>query len=94
MHKVYRNSYCNFAAADSIDSRGGLFRKRDPGQVLAGRYKGDGSSAIFRATTWRIMPEDLWETELLDTSIYTRGWVFQGKLNFILQVLISLLTSK
>lgn len=82
MHKVYRNSYCNFAAADSVDSRGGLFRKRDPKDVLPGMYKGDGSSAIFGATTWRILPDDLWEAQLLDTSIYTRGWVFQGKASY------------
>ncbi|KAF2831216.1 HET-domain-containing protein, partial [Ophiobolus disseminans] len=80
MHKVYRNSYCNFAAAVSVDSRGGLFRTRDPGDVLPGRYKGDGSSAIFGATQWRIVPENLWETQLLDTSIYTRGWVFQERM--------------
>jgi len=78
MHKVYRYSYCNFAAADSVDSRGGLFRTRNPSDVLPGRYEGDGSSAVFGATKWRVVPEDLWEKELLDTSIYTRGWVFQG----------------
>jgi hypothetical protein len=79
MHKVYRNSYCNIAAADSEDSRGGIFRPRNPADILPGKYEGDGSSAMFGTKTWRIVPEDLWEAELLESSIYTRGWVFQGK---------------
>lgn len=78
MHKVYRNSYCNLAAAGSKDSQGGLFRDREPSDVLPGRYKGDGSSSIFGTTGWRIFPENLWQAELLGTSIYKRGGVFQG----------------
>ncbi|GKT64920.1 heterokaryon incompatibility protein [Colletotrichum tofieldiae] len=31
MHKVYRNSYCNIAAADSRNHTEGLFRSRKPG---------------------------------------------------------------
>ena len=79
MHKVYRNSYCNLAAADSKDSHGGLFRKRQSSDVLPGGYEGDGSSPIFGTTAWRIMPDNLWDAELLDTEIYKRGWVFQGQ---------------
>jgi hypothetical protein len=79
MHKVYRYSHCNLAAADCVDSHGGFFRSRNPVDILPGRYQGDGSSATFGSAAWRIVPEDLWETELLNSSIYTRGWVFQGK---------------
>jgi hypothetical protein len=79
MHKVYRYSYLNFAAADSEDSRGGLYRGRDPAAILPGKYQGDGSSAMFGTTTWRIVPEAIWEDKLLESSIYTRGWVFQGE---------------
>jgi len=79
MHKVYRNSYCNLAAADSENSTGGLFRPREPADILPGRYRGDGRSAIFGTTAWAIVPENLWDTDLLGLSIYTRGWVFQGK---------------
>jgi hypothetical protein len=79
MHKVYRNSYCNIAAADAEDSRGGVFRGRNPADILPGKYEGDGGSAMFGTKTWRIVPENLWEEELLGSSIYTRGWVFQGK---------------
>ncbi|KAH4029378.1 hypothetical protein HBI55_121020 [Parastagonospora nodorum] len=80
MHKVYRNSYCNLAAADSKDSHGGLFRKRQSSDVLPGGYEGDGSSPIFGTTAWRIMPDNLWDAELLDTEIYKRGWVFQERM--------------
>jgi hypothetical protein len=79
MHKVYRYSYLNLAAADSEDSRGGLYRGRDPAAILPGKYQGDGSSAMFGTTTWRIVPENIWEGKLLESSIYTRGWVFQGE---------------
>ena len=79
MHKVYRHSYCIIAAADSKDSRGGLFRGRDAADILPGRYQGDGSSTMFGTKVWRIVAEDLWEAKLLGSSIYTRGWVFQGK---------------
>jgi hypothetical protein len=80
MHKVYRHSYCNIAAADSEDSRGGLFRPRDPSSILPGKYQGNGSSAMLGTKPWRIVPEDLWQANLLESSIYTRGWVFQGEL--------------
>ncbi|KAF2190379.1 HET-domain-containing protein [Zopfia rhizophila CBS 207.26] len=80
MHKVYRNSYCNLAAADSVDSRGGLFRTRKPADILPGRYRGDGRSAIFGTTAWMVVPENLWDADLLGTNIYTRGWVFQERM--------------
>jgi Heterokaryon incompatibility protein (HET) len=78
MHKVYRYSYCNIAAADSEDCRGGLFRDRDPGRIVPATFKANDSSSLFGQTTWRILPRDLWGTELLQTKVYTRGWVFQG----------------
>lgn len=79
MHQVYRNSYCNIAAADSLDCRGGLFRFRTAHDILLTRYKADSKSAIFEQKMWRVVPEDFWDAELLHTVIYTRGWVFQGK---------------
>ena len=78
MHKVYRNSYCNIVAADSKDSKGGLFRNRTPEDILPGKYRGDGRSPILGTTAWSIMKENLWDTDLLRMAIYTRGWVFQG----------------
>lgn len=78
MHKVYRNSYCNLAAAASKDSKGGLFRKRNI-SILPTSYNSlRGSSSRFNGSAWRILPSDLWDSELLGSPLYNRGWVFQG----------------
>ena len=83
MHQVFRNAYCNIAAADSRDGTGGLFRQREASQVLPARYVASGESAIFGSSAWRIVPEELWEVQLLGAVLYTRAWVFQGKLRAI-----------
>ncbi|KAF2795819.1 HET-domain-containing protein [Melanomma pulvis-pyrius CBS 109.77] len=80
MHQVYRNSYCNVAIVDSQDSRGGLFRERDPNDVLPVRYQPKELSAMFGKKAWRAVPEDLWDSELLQTFLYRRGWVFQERM--------------
>ncbi|CAO2651401.1 Nn.00g039710.m01.CDS01 [Neocucurbitaria sp. VM-36] len=63
MHKVYRNSYCNIAAADAKDSTKGLFRERMPHDVSSARFQADGDSLIFEQRVWRAVREDLWEQE-------------------------------
>ena len=78
MHQVYRNSYCNIAIVDSSDSTGGAFRNRNPDDVAPVRYQAGGDSSMFGKKAWRAVPQDLWETELLQTFLYKRGWVFQG----------------
>ncbi|KAH7351424.1 heterokaryon incompatibility protein-domain-containing protein [Pyrenochaeta sp. MPI-SDFR-AT-0127] len=80
MHKVYRYSFCNIAAADAADSTTGLFRERRPHHVLPARFDADGSSPIFGRKTWRVVREDVWEHGLLSRSLYTRGWVFQERM--------------
>jgi hypothetical protein len=82
MHSVYRNSYCNIAIADSVDSEGGLFRSRDAEDVVPVRYQPDPQeeSAMFGDRAWRVVPSDMYENELLRTDLYMRGWVFQGNL--------------
>ena len=79
MHKVYRNSYCNIAIADSYDSTGGLYRRRTAADMVPATHKADGKSPILGRKTWRLIPRDLWDAQLLDTVLYRRGWVFQGK---------------
>lgn len=69
MHLVYQNSFCNIVAADSKDATGGLFRNR-PTVSLSGTNT-PGS--------WIVLDKELWAKELLQSPIYTRGWVFQGK---------------
>lgn len=126
MHKVYRHSFCNIAAVDSVDSTGGLFRGwgcgekkeegqknlNDGGQVgekqnnkdKKGRGRGEilpllvtvkgiarpgGSSRILSITNNAstrgdeverkyVILSDVWQSELLNGLLYTRGWVFQG----------------
>ena len=68
MHLVYQNSYCNIVAADSADGAGGLFRDR-PGNLLSGMNVDE---------PWVILDKELWAKDLLQSPIYTRGWVFQG----------------
>jgi len=78
MHKVYRNSYCNIAAADAEDSQSGLFRKRKPQDVIPAYFETDGVSSLLGKQAWRVIREDLWESGLLARPLYKRGWVFQG----------------
>ncbi len=79
MHKVYRHSFCNLVAADSMDGFGGLFRQRDPHAVVPVEFQGTGANHHFGKNAWKIVPTDMLEQELLNSFIYTRGWVFQGE---------------
>jgi len=80
MHLVYRHSYCNIAVADSVGQYGGAYRIREPLDVSPVKYTPHDGSSMFSGRVWRVMPEDLWARELLQSSLYTRGWVFQGML--------------
>jgi hypothetical protein len=77
MHRVYQNSYCNIVAADSADSGGGLFREREVIDIVPATY---GGTRIFGHQSWSIIPDDLWDAQLLETRIYSRGWVFQERM--------------
>ncbi|KAK1672359.1 heterokaryon incompatibility protein [Colletotrichum godetiae] len=79
MHKVYRNSWCNIAAADSRDHTCGLFRER-AAEVVPVRYESEQPSVTFGDKGWRIFPADLWDRDLLGSHLYTRGWVFQERM--------------
>ncbi|KAK1705799.1 heterokaryon incompatibility protein [Colletotrichum lupini] len=78
MHKVYRNSWCNLAAADSKDHTRGLFRERTA-EVVPVRCESQEPSVTFGDKVWRILPADLWDRDLLGSHLYTRGWVFQAE---------------
>ncbi|KAK4159882.1 heterokaryon incompatibility protein-domain-containing protein [Cladorrhinum sp. PSN259] len=88
MHKVYRKSFCNIAAADSEDGKGGLFRPR-----LEDRKKGttslDRQDILPKPVElkggdlegeWYMLLGDSWSAHLLDKILYTRGWVFQERM--------------
>ena len=79
MHRVYRYSHCNIVAADSKDAYGGIFRTRKPHEILPVQYEGTDAGHHLGEKSWTIVPADLWEKELLSSSIYGRAWVFQGK---------------
>ncbi|KAJ4987408.1 heterokaryon incompatibility protein [Stagonosporopsis vannaccii] len=80
MHLVYRHSYCNIAIADSIGQYGGAFREREPLDVSPVKYIPRDGSSMFSGRNWRALSEDLWARELLQSSLYTRGWVFQERM--------------
>ncbi|KAI0438976.1 heterokaryon incompatibility protein-domain-containing protein [Xylaria telfairii] len=87
MHQVYRNSYCNFAAVDSGDGDGGLFRERQNivDQLVPTRYDpsrevSTQKSALFGDRLWRVLSGGLWQDEVLGRTLYTRAWVFQERL--------------
>lgn len=78
MHQVYRNSYCNIAIVDSADKNGGAYRSRVPENIIPTLYAPTGDSPMFGRQTWRILSKELWDTELLQSYLYVRAWVFQG----------------
>jgi hypothetical protein len=81
MHLVYRNSYCNIAIVDSADKNGGAFRDRVPDNILPTLYEPKGNSPMFsEKKAWRVVLKDLWDSELLQSFLYVRAWVFQGML--------------
>ncbi|PSN72086.1 HET-domain-containing protein [Corynespora cassiicola Philippines] len=79
MHKVYRSSYCNIVAADSRDSKGGLFRDRKPDDIAPATFMASENS-VLEDGMWRVLEEDMWKSELLEADIYKRGWVFQERM--------------
>uniref|UniRef100_L2G647 Heterokaryon incompatibility protein n=1 Tax=Colletotrichum fructicola (strain Nara gc5) TaxID=1213859 RepID=L2G647_COLFN len=81
MHKVYRNSYCNLAAADSKDCHGGLFRVR-ANDVLPTKFVSERFSRRFSNRSWRIVSSDLWDRELLGSPLYTQRMLSPRLLQF------------
>lgn len=77
MHAIYRNAWCTIAAADAADSAKGLFRAREMREL--GAIQGEGE-AMLGKEAWLVLRKDMWERELLGRVLYTRGWVFQGRL--------------
>ena len=79
MHLVYRNSYCNIAIVDAGDKNGGAFRDRVPENILPTLYLPKAELPMFGGKkAWRVVLKDMWETELLQSFLYVRAWVFQG----------------
>jgi hypothetical protein len=79
MHQVYRHSFLNVAAAASENSGGGLYYRRVPNQILSPSFK-VSESRLLGDESWRIFPGDLWDQQLLQEILYSRGWVFQERM--------------
>lgn len=85
MHQVYRQSFCNIAAADAFDDTSGLFRSRQPeggnekSSIVPASFQSKADNRMFGGDIWRIVPNDIWDSQLLNGSLYKRAWVFQGK---------------
>lgn len=79
MEQVYRNSFCNIAAADSEDGAGGVFRQREARDVLPATLDLDDASHILGKRRWVVLRGDLWDQGLLEKPLYKRGWVYQGQ---------------
>ncbi|KAI1878449.1 uncharacterized protein JN550_000631 [Neoarthrinium moseri] len=79
MHQVYRNSFCNLAAADSGDSTGGLYRSRNSEDLIP-QILETSESSVFGKRSWVFVPSDIWDDQLLEQSLYRRGWVFQERM--------------
>ncbi|KAK8105334.1 tol protein [Apiospora kogelbergensis] len=80
MHLVYRNSYCNIAAAASGDCEGGLFRQRPKVNNFGGDIVDTNEASILGKGTWRVFHSGLWSDQLLLEPLYRRGWVFQERM--------------
>ena len=80
MHQVYRNTYCNIVAAGLDGGERGLFcEAREPEKLLPVRYSSNKTNPLLGTNQWTIMPTRMWDSDLLASVIYTRGWVFQGR---------------
>ncbi|KAK4198693.1 heterokaryon incompatibility protein-domain-containing protein [Triangularia verruculosa] len=78
MHLVYKNSWCNVAAADSKDGAGGLFRGFEGERATERKVPDLVSTADGQE--WWVLRGDFWSQEVLDKILYTRGWVFQERM--------------
>jgi Heterokaryon incompatibility protein (HET) len=79
INKVYRHSFCNIAAAASVDSHSGCFFPREPDSMPAllapyevlCRWKG-GNVVPYLLTI-----ENMWELEVEQSPLHREGWVLQ-----------------
>lgn len=79
MNKVYRHSFCNIAAAASVNSHGGCFFPREPDSMSAlftpyevlCRWKGSN------VVPYLLTIENMWELEVEQSPLHRRGWVLQ-----------------
>jgi hypothetical protein len=81
MSNVYKNSYCNIAALESIDSHGGLFSARDPNLLrpLIVKTAWDRLPNIMWCTKFQLREKHYYE-EIGSAPLHQRAWVLQERL--------------
>ncbi|KAK3308346.1 heterokaryon incompatibility protein-domain-containing protein [Chaetomium strumarium] len=81
MADVYRNSYCNIAALEATDSRGGCFQRRDltlPRPIVVeSRWHGQ-DKALWVYKPDLALRQLGWEID--DSPVHRRAWVLQERL--------------
>lgn len=82
MLQVYRHAECNIAAADSEDSRGGLFRERNHAILPSGWFPLDGDVPELKGAGCCSAVPYIYFRNAVDDQIGSsrlmhRGWVFQ-----------------
>ena len=77
MGHIYENSFCNIAATGASNSDEGCFRTRDISMVQHHTIKSTWSDQINQP--WEIMDESLWESQVEQAPLNSRGWVVQER---------------
>lgn len=78
MGDVYQNAYCVLSADDATDVEG-LFFDRDPeffSNATLQTRADDGMSIV----DWTSVDKDMWFTEVNNSPLNSRGWVFQERM--------------
>lgn len=78
MWEVYTNSFLNLAATASADSRGGLFRKRNPLSVKLCRVKATWTPP--QPGEYCCIDDESWNREVFESPLNRRAWVVQERL--------------
>jgi len=82
MQHVYGNTFCNIAATDSRDSRGGCFRKRNPNAIQPVRFdiRAEDSEGNSNSRSFYLTDIDVWWERFENSPLHQRAWVFQERL--------------
>lgn len=84
MDKVYLYSYCNISASVSLDGSQGLSRERDLAKLdlptVRLLTRASGVDLEDHREVFELSDDRIWEYNVADSPINTRGWVFQERL--------------
>jgi hypothetical protein len=84
MGKVYLHSHCNISASVSMDGSQGLSRERDLARMYPPRVRflsqGFDVETEFEHAEYRLLDHDIWAYNVNESTINSRGWVYQERL--------------